>query len=114
MVIRYPDKVHPNDWDISANCTQFFFFFLIKNVWYLVKLFRLDCNALIRYIFYAFFKALYAVIHFVNCWIENNAEQGLTHSLCINFAKVWKMFLYMDISVKTTSDVLMHTHSVAV
>ena len=92
------------------------FFFFVKNVWYFVKLFRLDCNALIRYIFYAFFKALYADIHFVNGWIENNAEQGLTHSFDVLISPRYGkcLFLYMDISVKTTSDVLMHTHSVAV
>jgi len=32
MVIKYRYKLHPDDWDISANCTQYFCFLFQKHV----------------------------------------------------------------------------------
>jgi len=32
MVIKYHDKAHSDDWDISTNCTQFVWFFAWKRV----------------------------------------------------------------------------------
>jgi len=65
MVIKYRDKAHPIDWDISANCINFIalLFFCFKTCG--ISLNYSGCNALIRFIYQVFFKVLYAVIYYV-------------------------------------------------